>query len=218
MNETRKITRQAIEACEIDLSSGGLARFIPERGLEPGEFIRLPIAQYLNEANQDPRRDANLIRLEILLRNPGLGLRLKRKTGLKSAAIALQIFEEMNHESFLPRRVFQALERRIKGELSLEETKELDNEIYRSLHWEYAGLPWNAAYGVYFNLTLSGDGDPELHSIHSTLDAIGDFAFSNILKNEPVDILPAKKTGIINTARHDGAKEIYDFMCAMIDS
>ena len=67
------VTRQTLIHCGIDPKKNGLDRFIPEAGISPLEFIRLPIEQNLSESRGFP---AIIERLFILTR-PGI---LSRET------------------------------------------------------------------------------------------------------------------------------------------
>ena len=102
-----------------------LARFIPDVGVTPLEFIRLPIEEYLSY-NETALAE---IKMRILLEEGVLRENEIHKIGLETARVILPFWERIYPDETLPRAAIEAREKWLRGELSDDNMLSIQNDL-----------------------------------------------------------------------------------------
>ena len=124
--QSGKITHKTLIACKLDPLQSGLARFIPEEGVSPSEFIRLPVEQLLTRAG---RRLPEEINMELLLTEGILPAPILHHIGIFAALEVLPLFESYFPSDFRPRQAIEAKQAWLNRTVTDEDLKDADYEL-----------------------------------------------------------------------------------------
>ena len=139
-----KIRHETLQSAGIDPLKSGLARFIPEEGVTPLEFLALPIEQLLENGLVDtPYETVAGTKYEIFISEGILPEHILHEIALYAARRALPIFEKKHPDDNRPRKAIETKERWLKGEASDEELA-----LARAAAWDATDSVSEAAAGT----------------------------------------------------------------------
>ena len=190
------VTWKHIEKCGINPVDAGLARFIPESGVTPLEFIRLPIEQIIKQEKPDKSLHKGLI--NILVSKNVLPARVLHHIGLFTARELLPIYENELPDDSRLRRAIGIKERWIKAGM-----KRGKNDKDLSAAIESAGAAYTDTWRSWRTWSgISMEARRAAEAIQKSLDKN---------PNQAASIAPGK----VSARFH---KKIYAYLCELIET
>ena len=163
------ITNETLRQVGVDPLVSGLGRFIPGEGVTPAEFVRLPIEQLLDEAQDRLLSTFSSINrgaktgCDLLLSAGILPARILHLVSVYAAREVLPVFERVYPADSGPRKTIEIKERWLAGRASDQEMAaartrawsdfaacEVSDDAARS-------AAWAARYAAWFNPEHAGD-------------------------------------------------------------
>ena len=118
-----RVTLKLFKSIGMDPCASGLERFIPQKGISPLEFIRLPIEQHLSEARGNPPAREKVF---LLTRRNILSPKQLHWLGVFAARLVLPVYEKKFPDEELLRKAVETKERWLRGhatDLELERAR-----------------------------------------------------------------------------------------------